>query len=94
MAIRQTKNTVSLSLGRMRKGLAKVPEQTYDYFKSVTPIRSGNARRKTSLDKTTINANYPYARRLDTGYSRQAPQGMTKPTERFLKQLLRKTIRK
>ena len=61
-----------------------LPKEAYDYFVNSTPIRSGNARRSTRLQGDTINANYAYAERLDEGYSRQAPKGMTGPTEKFL----------
>jgi hypothetical protein len=37
------------------------------------------------LNGTQINANYPYAQRLDDGYSPQSPDGMTKPTLDFIK---------
>ena len=40
----------------------------------------GNARRKTQLRGNEIQANYPYAQRLEEGYSTQAPKGMTEPT--------------
>ena len=73
------------SLKRIQKKLAQVPKEAYTEFVSDTPIRSGNARRKTRLQGKTINANYPYAKRLDEGYSQQAPEGMTKPTEDFIK---------
>jgi len=61
-----------------------LPKEAYDYFVDSTPIRTGNARRSTSLRGSTIDANYVYAERLDQGYSRQAPKGMTEPTEKFL----------
>ena len=61
-----------------------LPKEAYDYFVDSTPIRSGNARRSTRLRGDTIDANYAYAERLDEGYSRQAPKGMTGPTEKFL----------
>jgi hypothetical protein len=69
----------------MRKELGKVPSEAYDFFKSKTPIRSGNARRKTRLQGSSIKTEYPYAQRLDEGWSKQAPQGMTKPTIEFIK---------
>jgi hypothetical protein len=56
----------------------------YKYFVSITPVRSGNARRNTKLTRDSIEADYPYAERLDTGWSKQATDGMTKPTEQFL----------
>jgi len=65
--------------------LDKVPGQAYTFFKAHTPIKTGNARRSTVLKKDTIVAAYPYAQPLDDGRSRQAPDGMTKPTEAFIK---------
>ena len=64
--------------------LDKVPVQAYTFFKAHTPIKTGNARRSTVLKKDTIVAAYPYAQPLDDGRSRQAPDGMTKPTEAFI----------
>lgn len=58
----------------------KVSDVAYKAFVKNTPIRSGNARRKTKKSGNTIDANYPYAQRLEEGYSKQAPQGMTEPT--------------
>jgi len=61
-----------------------LPKEAYDEFRANTPYRSGNAFRNTTLRGNTIDANYPYAERLDNGYSQLKPQGMTAPTERFL----------
>ena len=61
-----------------------LPKEAYDYFVDSTPIRSGNARRSTRLHGNTIDADYNYAERLDEGYSRQSPKGMSEPTEKFL----------
>ena len=54
-------------------------------YKKLTPKRSGNARNKTKKGKDGINLNYPYAKRLEDGYSRQAPSGMTDPTIDFIR---------
>ncbi len=52
----------------------------YNVFKKNTPIDTGNARKNTKKEGSdTIFADYAYARRLDQGYSRQAPDGMKKP---------------
>lgn len=62
-----------------------------NYFRAMTPIRTGNARQNTSIDieNRTIEADYPYASVLDAGRrltpsgmrgSTQAPNGMTQPT--------------
>ena len=73
-------------LAGMQKKLQQYPQDAEDKFVSLTPIRSGNARSKTRLvNNTYIDAAYPYAQRLDQGWSRQAPSGMTKPFEAWMK---------
>ncbi len=72
-----------------------ISEVAYKTFVDNTPIgdpnrwktkykpknyKPGNARRKTVLKGNEIQANYPYAKRLEEGYSSQAPDGMTEPT--------------
>lgn len=94
MAIKQTKNKMSYSLNRVARNIKGVPKQVYDYWVSITPIKTGNARSKTKLKGSTIDANYNYAVPLDRGHSKQAPRGMSKPTEKFLKKLLKQKIRK
>jgi len=69
-------------------------KETYDYFVDATPERTGNAKRNTRLRGNTIDANYPYAERLDEGYSRQAPKGMSDPTEKFLEKRINDLIGK
>lgn len=64
----------------------KVSQVAYKAFVKNTPIRSGNARRNTKKQGKTINADYPYAQRLEEGYSKQAPNGMTEPTYEEVRQ--------
>jgi hypothetical protein len=64
--------------------------EAYDYFRRETPVRSGNARSRTRLQGNEIQADYPYAQRLDEGYSSQSPQGMTKPTDKFIQEYIKK----
>jgi hypothetical protein len=71
-----------------QKQLAKVPGDAFTFFKAHTPIRTGNARANTFLKKDTIVGAYPYAQRLDDGYSKQAPDGMSRPTEAYIKKRL------
>jgi hypothetical protein len=71
-------------IASIRKQLQQLPTEALDYFKSVTPRDTGNARRKTRLSGNTIKADYVYAQPLDEGHSRQAPNGMIKPTEKWL----------
>lgn len=72
----------------------KLAKEAYNYFVATTPIDTGNARRKTSLQGDEIHASYPYAKRLDQGWSDQAPKGMTKPTEQFISQYIKKELGK
>ena len=79
-----------------------VLEGGYDHFKSITPVRSGNARNNTELKKgkqfdtrsNKIEAKYPYAGRLDVGWSKQARKGMTGPTSDKMDRLADTFIRK
>jgi hypothetical protein len=71
----------------MKKAAAAYPRQAEAKFKSLTPIDTGNARRNTKLrGNTAIEANYAYAQPLDSGHSKQAPQGMTKPFEQWVRE--------
>ena len=85
-------------LKAVQKQLANLPTEAYQYFKRITPVDTGNARRNTSLQGRTIHARYDYAEVLDKGRhmtskgmrgSKQAPQGMSKPTEQFIKTRVR-----
>ena len=82
------------SLDKIQRDLQQVPREAHDFFVKGTPKRTGNARNKTRLQGNVINAGYNYADRLDKGYSRQAPKGMTAPTTSFITRLLRRIIRK
>lgn len=73
---------VALRLNKVLETLdvEKVTDVAYKAFKQNTPFRKGNARRNTKKSGNSINADYPYAQRLEEGYSKQAPNGMTEPT--------------
>lgn len=68
----------------------KMAQEAFNYFRDITPVKTGNARRNTRLKGDEIQANYPYAGMLDSGSSRQAPDGMTKPTEKFIQEYIKK----
>jgi len=85
---------VSKLFAEAEKVAKTLPKEAYDYFVDSTPIRTGNARRSTRLRGSTIDANYNYAERLDEGYSRQAPKGMSGPTEKFLQKRIDNLIGK
>ena len=83
---------------KLMRELAKVPsesvKQAGGYFKGITPKRTGNARNKTVTNerKSRIEANYPYAGRLDEGYSKQAPKGMSDPTIDYLENIINSKV--
>ena len=68
----------------LKERLDTLPKEAHREFLKNTPVRSGNARRRTRLQDTKIIADYPYSQRLDEGYSKQSPQGMTEPTEQWI----------
>jgi hypothetical protein len=86
-------NNITPSATRIQNALAKLPNEAYKVFKDNTPIKTGNARRKTRLSGDTIRADYNYAQKLNEGYSKQAPQGMVTPTEKFLRKRIREILR-
>jgi hypothetical protein len=76
---------INPTLKSMQRKIDNIPNDAYKVFVKETPVRSGNARRNTKLkNKKTIEANYPYAQRLDEGYSKQSPKGMVEPTMDFI----------
>ncbi len=82
----------------------ELTDDAYKFFVAQTPVRSGNARRNTNLAslrdstngfrKSVIEGDYAYAQRLDDGSSKQAPNGMTAPTERYIERRLDELVRK
>lgn len=80
----------------IKKAIDDSMSKTYVEFVKITPIDKGNARRSTSYNDNTltITANYPYAGRLDDGYSKQAPKGMTEPSLKFLTKQLKSEFAK
>lgn len=84
--IKYNAKTTLQDLKTVMTKLNNLPTEAFNYFVKTTPIDTGNARRSTRLvQNKTIEANYAYAQRLDQGYSKQAPNGMIKPTEQFIK---------
>lgn len=94
MSVRKLNDGMTASLRQIQSQLDRLPQEAYNFFVKTTPKRTGNARRSTRLRGDTIQANYAYAQRLDEGWSRQAPDGMTKPTEAYVQRRLDQIIRK
>ena len=87
------KDKITKSIDNILLQIDKLPREAYKEFVKDTPVRSGNARRKTRLSGNKIVAGYNYAQKLDEGFSRQAPDGMTKPTEEFIKKRMTQIIK-
>ena len=94
MTVRVTRNTMKYSIEKMVPKLEDLPEEAYEVWLNNTPVRTGNARRKTKLVGDKIRADYNYAVPLDEGSSKKKPRGMSKPTEEFIKRRLKQIIRK
>lgn len=94
MGLKLQKNNITPSINRIQRNLSTVPQEVYNFWVKTTPKDKGNARNKTQLRGNVIEANYPYAKVLDQGWSKQAPQGISKPTKLFFQRLLNRLIRK
>jgi hypothetical protein len=97
--ITKTQDSMTASLDRITRELETIGPGAFKEWVDNTPVRSGRARRSTQKvqtgpHRTQINANYPYAVPLDKGRSRQAPQGMSKPTLAWIRRQLKRIIRK
>lgn len=87
---RTSRGDIQARLRRVQRFARSLPGEAAEHFRSVTPIRTGNARSNTELrGGKNITANYAYANRLNEGYSGQAPQGMTEPTIAWIRSQLR-----
>ena len=87
MLSRTDTTKVTRLFDQMNKAVTSLPEAALKQFVKNTPVDSGRARRSTHLElKTKIVADYPYSQRLDEGYSKQAPGGMTVPTQAWIQQ--------
>jgi hypothetical protein len=94
MKFKLVNNGITASLRRIQSELDKVPQEAYNFWVKGTPKKTGNARRQTKLKGDEIQARYAYATKLDDGWSKQAPDGMSKPTEKFIKGRVDKIMRK
>ena len=89
----------SRAVDKMFKELAGMPaevmKETYTVYKNNTPIRSGNAKNRTKLEtKLKIGGRYPYAGKLDEGWSKQSPKGMTEPSLKALDGFIKNYIKR
>jgi hypothetical protein len=72
----------------LEKNVKDLSKGAHQVFVENTPENTGNAKRKTVLAGDKIIANYDYSQKLDEGYSRKKPKGMTAPTEQWIEEEL------
>jgi len=94
LTVKIDNHLLKAKLSRLMEVKKAVTPDIYKFFVEHTPIRSGNARSHTLLEGDEIVADYPYADRLDHGYSPQAPEGMSKPTEEYARKITLDWIKK
>jgi len=87
--VRKTKN-IDKRINQLNRALPKLVEHGYKVFKAETPIDTGNARRNTKRVRNQIRGDYPYANRLNNGWSKQSPDGMTTPTIESIRKEVKK----
>jgi hypothetical protein len=90
------KGAFSLRIQEIKKIIdpQRMADEAHKVFLRNTPVRTGNARSNTVLERNDIVADYPYATRLDQGWSRQSPKGMSQPTIEFLQGYIKKNLGK
>lgn len=98
MSVTLKVDLITPSIKKIQRKLKNLPKEAFNVFVDQTPERTGNAKSKTKLRGDTIEADYNYAKVLDKGRhmtnrgmrgSTQAPRGMTKPTQEFIKRRLK-----
>lgn len=94
MGIQVDASDVKNMLNSIMRDVADSWKDTHKHFREITPQRSGNAKRKTLHTSDKIRADYGYAGRLDEGYSRQAPSGMTGPSTNYFDREVDSIVRK
>ena len=88
---RVTKDKITARTREVKRFAQRLPSEMHQQFVDNTPIRTGNARRSTRLQRDAIVADYNYATALEVdARSRQAPNGMSEPTIAWVRAELRK----
>jgi F0F1-type ATP synthase gamma subunit len=84
------KSKIQARLNEIDRKVNRIKDHAHEEFRKITPIRTGNARSKTNRINRGVEAAYPYANKLNDGFSRQAPTGMTDPTVEAIREFVRK----
>jgi hypothetical protein len=85
MTIKLIKDEITADLARIQRELQLYPQEVLTKLKSETPVKSGRARRSTTLENNKlIRLDYPYFDKLNHGSSKQAKDGMTNPLDKWV----------
>lgn len=84
---------INKKLQMISKRLPEIVDVAFAKFVAETPKDTGNAKSSTKKQGNEIIANYAYANRLNKGYSKQSPDGMTEPTIKTVRQFVRRILR-
>lgn len=84
------KSKIQARLNEIDRKVNRIKDHAHEEFRKITPIRTGNARSKTNRINRGVEAAYHYANKLNDGFSRQAPKGMTDPTVEAIREFVRK----
>jgi len=93
ISIKIDTTNITAKIQKQTTALNKLPADGLVEYRALTPIKSGNARRNTNLMGNSIQGNYNYASRLDSGSSKQAPAGMTRPFTKWWNNQVKKIAR-
>lgn len=93
MSVKVNRKDFDKLLKQLPRGSNKAWRDTGDFYKDITPIDTGNARKRTRTTNNKIKANYAYADSLDSGWSDQAPRGMTDPSLEYYEEQITKMVR-
>lgn len=102
--IQISNNLITPALKKIRQDIAALPTDLHRQMVQLTPIDTGNARRRTRLvNNKRIQAAYAYAKVLNQGRrmtnrgmrgSNQAPKGMTIPLRDWYRKHIRTLLRR
>lgn len=98
LRIRRTNKANIADLTRaVEEVFSRIAQNTLTIAKQNTPIRSGRARKAWSQEPTKsgfeVKNSVPYIERLERGSSKQAPNGILKPTTRAVSRKISQTGR-
>lgn len=88
MEVKVNISPIKTLVNRAKAASEDIIVDAHKFFIDNTPLRSGNARKRTRLQGDSIVADYAYSEKLNEGYSKQSPNGMVDPTVEHIEKVL------